>query len=75
MTQRDTIPHTHTFVSGFQNPGLVLAQFHLESEHFQFCDASGPGCLPVDPGQCHPLFWGNPSLHILFYSGDKAVNE
>lgn len=51
------------------------AQFHLESEHFQFCDASGPECLLADPGQCHQLFWENPSPQILFYSGGNAVNE
>lgn len=51
------------------------AQFHQESEHFQFCDASGLECLLADPGQCHQLFWGNPSPHILFYSGGNAVNE
>ena len=51
------------------------AQFHLESEHFLFCDASGPGCLLAGPGQCHQLFWENPSPHILFYSRGKAVNE
>lgn len=67
--------HIHTSVSGLQNPGPMPARFHLEFEHFQFCDASGPECLPADPGQCHPLFWGNPSPQILFYSGGNAVNE
>lgn len=51
------------------------AQIHRESEHFQFCDASGPECLLADPGQCHQLFWENPSPQILFYSGGNAVNE
>lgn len=67
--------HIHTFVSGLQNLGLVPAQFHRESEHFQFCDASGPECLLADPGQCRQLFWGNPSPQILFYSGGNAVSE
>lgn len=51
------------------------AQFHLGSEHFQFCDASGPECPLADPGQCHPLFWGNPSPQILFYSEGNVVSE
>ena len=67
--------HTHTFVSGLQTLGLLPAHSHRESEHSLFCDASGPECLLADPGQCHQLFWGNPSPHILFYSGDSAVNE
>lgn len=58
----------HTLASGFQNLHPAPAHFHLESEHCQFCDAFGPVCLLADPGQCHPLFWGNPSLHTLFYS-------
>lgn len=67
--------HIHTFVSGLQSLSLVPAQFHQESEHFQFCDASGPECLLADPRQCHQLFWGNPSPQILFYSGGNAVSE
>lgn len=67
--------HMHTFVSGLQNLGPVPARFHQESEHFQFCDASGPECLLADPGQCHQLFWGTPSPQILFYSGDNAEDE
>lgn len=67
--------NTHTFVSGPQTLGPLPAQFHLESERFPFCDASGPECLLADPGQCRQLFWGNPSPHILFYSGGNAVNE
>lgn len=67
--------HTHTFVSGLQTLGPLPAQSHRESEHSLFCDASGPECLLADPGQCHQLFSGNPSPHILFYSGNNAVNE
>lgn len=76
MTSQHTFhDNTHTFVSGLQTLGLLPAQSHPESEHFPFCDASGPECLLADPGQCHQLFLGNPSPHILFYSGGNAVNE
>jgi hypothetical protein len=75
LSHDTTSQHTHTFVSVFQNLDLVLAQFHLESEHSQFYDASDPECLLADPEQCHLLFLGNPNLRLLFYSGGNVGNE
>lgn len=67
--------HTHTFVSGLQNLDLVPVQIHLGSEHSQFYDVSDPEYLLADPGQYHQLFWGNPNLHLPFYSSNSAGNE
>lgn len=75
MPSNTTPYRMYTFVSGLQNLGLVPAQIHLGSEHSRFYDVSDPEYLLADPGQCHPLFWGNPNPQLLFYSGNNSGNE